>query len=670
MQTMHVAPQTDPALLQLLKTKWQFIGIDAPAVAWLAGAVVIGWTAFALLRIAWVVMSESMRLRRAKRAVKSIADRISRRPGDGATVEDLESARSVFQQSTTHLRYAWERFESELIRTAEQNAAPMYHAETSAASVINSSVILSPRIDVSFYRALPGVLTGLGLLATFLALLIALLDVKLTGTRVVGLPLLIEGLSGKFLSSIAALLCATILIVSEKKLFHVVESALRELAEQVDRIFPRLTVAQLMMRTHREIAEQTLAFRLFNGDLAMTLKKGVSEGVAPTMERMVTAVETLNGLLRQQEANKNDSIAAQLQNVLNDLQRGLQHTLGEIGNRFTSALSGTAMSQFEHLGESLAGTGRLLEGMNQQFQGTQAALQDVVTFAKSSTQEQMALGRTQVEELTAVLRQLMEQMNDSASSSLRQISTALTGVVHDLSTQVTDLTGRLATTVTDASGKATSVASAVVDEFSRWSALNEKQLMDLLDRHTKQLDRVTELRAALEQSAVKFSAATRESAQVLENLKVLSTQSTTAVVAVQGVSRDIVQTQGEFREVAKAIAIQSEHLDRVNRKNEEVWGNMRNTLAAYESAFQQAEKASADLIGQLSSSSAHFSHVTKDHFDSLMTSANGALADAVQKMTSLVTDLTETLDGVSEVFSTLRPVPPPPAVQQPRVPVR
>jgi hypothetical protein len=30
-----------------------------------------------------------------------------------------------------------------------------------------------------------------------------------------------------------------------------------------------------------------------------------------------------------------------------------------------------------------------------------------------------------------------------------------------------------------------------------------------------------------------------------------------------------------------------------------------------------------------------------NHFDSLMASANGTLADAVQKMTSLVTDLTE-----------------------------
>jgi hypothetical protein len=672
MQISSTTPAAGSALLHFLKMKWTFLAIDAPAVAWVAAALVVSWTIFALVRMTWVVVRTSSRIGRARQSMKAIADDIGRRPGEGAPVIHLDGARRGFQNSAAELRYPWERFEASLIRTSEGAEPPEYHAETSAADVMSSSAILGRVIDVSFYRALPGVLTGLGLLATFLALLIALLDVKLNGTTVEGLPLLIQGLSGKFLSSIAALFCATVLIVVEKKLFHSVEARTRGLVDQIDRIFPRLTAAQLMMRTHREIAEQTIGFRLFTADLATTLKKGVSEGVAPTMERMVTAVETLNGILRQQETTKNDSIGAQLESVLTDLQRSLQRTLSEMGTSFTSALSGSAMSQFEHLGESLAGTGRLLEGMNHQFQGTQVALQEVVQFAKASTQEQMALGRTQVEELTTVLRQLMEQMNRSASSSISQISTALTGVVHELSTKVADLTGQLAATVTDASGKATSVASAVVDEFGRWSAMNEKQLSDLLARHTEQLDRVSDLRAALEQSALKFSAATRESVQVLENLKVLSAQSATAVVAVQGVSRDILQTQGEFREVAKSIATQTEHLDQVNRKNREVWAGMSGTLSAYESAFNETERASGDLIEQLSTSSARFSNVTKEHFDSLMTSANGALADAVEKMKSLVTDLNETLEEVNETFSTLRPRPVVPSEQatQPRVRVR
>lgn len=672
MQASSSIPAAESPILELLKTKWTVSGIDAPAVAWVAAAIVVGWTIFAFGRMVWVVLAASRRLRRAERSVKSIADEIGRRPGEGAAVIHLDGTRRIFQDATPELRYPWERFEATLIRSSEGSNAPEYHAEASASEVMNSSVILGRLIDVSFYRALPGVLTGVGLLATFLALLIALLDVRLNGTTVEGLPLLIQGLSGKFLSSIAALLCATVLIVAEKKLFHAVETRIHALAEQIDRIFPRMTAPQLMMRTHREIAEQTIGFRLFTGDLATTLKKGVSEGVAPTMERMVTAVEALNVMLRQQEASKNDSIGAQLQKVLTDLQSSLQHTLTDMGTNFTTALSGSASSQFEQLGVSLAGTGRLLEGMNQQFQGTQAALQDVVQFAKASTQEQMALGRTQVEELTTVLRQLMEQMNQSASSSISQISTALTGVVHELSTKVTDLTGQLATTVTDASGKATSVASAVVDEFGRWSAMNEKQLTDLLSRHTQQLDRVTELRAALEQSALKFTAATRESVQVMENLKTLSAQSTTAIVAVQGVSKDILQAQGEFREVAKSVATHTAHLDQVNHKNEEVWGNMSGTLSAYGAAFRETERASAELIGQLSTSSAHFSNVTKNHFDSLMTSANGALADAVEKMKSLVTDLNETLEAVDDTFATLRPRSPAPTQgsQAPRVPVR
>jgi hypothetical protein len=63
-----------------------------------------------------------------------------------------------------------------------------------------------------------GIVTWTGLLFTFLAILVALLDVRLAGNRVQGLELLIQGLSGKFVSSISALLAATVYLLAEKPL--------------------------------------------------------------------------------------------------------------------------------------------------------------------------------------------------------------------------------------------------------------------------------------------------------------------------------------------------------------------------------------------------------------------------------------------------------------------
>jgi methyl-accepting chemotaxis protein len=119
---------------------------------------------------------------------------------------------------------------------------------------------------------------------------------------------------------------------------------------------------------------------------------------------MVRAVDDLNQLLRAAEAQRQDSIAGQIETLLRNLEQSMTSSLEQMGSRFSESLSGSATQQFDRVAESLGGTARLLEGMNAQFQTTQSALNELINFARNSTADQMALGKTQVEELTAVLR--------------------------------------------------------------------------------------------------------------------------------------------------------------------------------------------------------------------------------------------------------------------------
>jgi hypothetical protein len=84
--------------------------------------------------------------------------------------------------------------------------------------VFNETSVLEARLNRNHYTAIPGIVTGFGLLCTFVAILIALLDVKLVDKQFTGLDKLVSGLSGKFLSSIAALFSATVFMLCEKGL--------------------------------------------------------------------------------------------------------------------------------------------------------------------------------------------------------------------------------------------------------------------------------------------------------------------------------------------------------------------------------------------------------------------------------------------------------------------
>jgi len=162
-------------------------------------------------------------------------------------------------------------------------------------------------LNRSFFAAIPGIVTGAGLLITFLAILVALLDVKIVdvGTvskQVEGMETLIHGPSGKFVSSIAALAAATIFLLSEKPIFHRLAKSQLRLVAVIDGLIPRLSATRVLSDLQQDISQQSTAFRHFNADLSTKLRQGFSESMRPTIERMVRAIEDLNQMLRSAEA--------------------------------------------------------------------------------------------------------------------------------------------------------------------------------------------------------------------------------------------------------------------------------------------------------------------------------------------------------------------------------
>jgi hypothetical protein len=293
------------------------------------------------------------------------------------------------------------------------------------------------QLNKAFYVSFPSLVTGMGLLFTFMAILVALFDVKINPDtkKFEGIPGLIGGLSGKFVSSVAALIAATLFIIYEKFIFYRLTKIRTRLVNAIDGLFPRLTQTQILSDIHTNISEQTNAFRLFNTDLSLKLKQSFSESLGPTLEHMISTVDELNQTLRKQEEQKQDSMVAQLESLLKNLEHSIVSSLEKMGTSFTDSLSNAAVNEFEKIAGSLNSTSDLLSSMNGQFLTTQAVLDDLIKLAKTSTAEQIAIGQSQVEALTNVLRDLMVQLKETTGSSVTEMSATLTAVTHNLDFQ-------------------------------------------------------------------------------------------------------------------------------------------------------------------------------------------------------------------------------------------
>jgi len=109
------------------------------------------------------------------------------------------------------------------------------------------------RVHQAWYRHVPSFVTGVSLLLTFVALLMGLSRLHADAQGIQGLQGLINGLAGKFLTSIVGLMCANIFSLVEKQVLFKLVAAHQELVDAIETLFPRKMLEQWLERdgSHR-----------------------------------------------------------------------------------------------------------------------------------------------------------------------------------------------------------------------------------------------------------------------------------------------------------------------------------------------------------------------------------------------------------------------------------
>ncbi len=506
-------------------------------------------------------------------------------------------------------------------------------------------------IDYREYRQASAIITGIGLFATFLAILVALLDVRLINNRVQGLDLLIQGLSGKFLSSVAALFGAIVLIAMEKRNFRFFQNRVSEFTKSLDTLIPQITNAQILSDLHKEIGEQSTLFKHFNTDLSFKLKESFGESVGPTLERMVSAIDDLNQFLRAAEAKKQESITEQLSDLLRSFEDSILESLKRMGEQFNTSLSGSTQSQFEKASESLANTTTLLQAMNRQFAANQNIVNELIAMAKTSTTEQIQQGQAHVQDLTNVLKDLMAQLQEKTGESLGSVEKVLANVTQDLSNKITDLSVQMASVIEDTSGKSTEAAKQVIDQAGVITSKNSEQFEKMLSRHSSEISRVEDLTLLLDQTLKEFAESIPKYNHVIDNLKKLSIEANLAVKSMERISNDVRQVQEAITKASTATTAQLNSLDSMNQNQKDVWQQIKSSMQQYEITFVKVEREAKELLAHLGGFLQNYSSTTEDHFNKLGTLANNHISDATGRISGSIDELREYLDDLQEILA-------------------
>lgn len=641
------------SLLELLRVKWTFFNLEAPWFTWLAALAITIFTVGFLAVFWWKVRQKSRLCLATAASIQRLAKEHALGPAEGLSLGGYDELSRILE-GVPEFSVAWRQLNSQRILRRCTRGEDQIWMSHSAEAAFTDAAIIDSGLNRGFYAAIPGIATGSGLLFTFLAILVALLDVRITENRVQGLELLIQGLSGKFVSSIAALAAATTYLLAEKPLQYRLRRARHALVVALDTLVPVLSPTQILVDLTRDIGEQSTAFRSFNADLAGRLRQSFSESMGPTLERMVTAVENLNQLMRAAEEQKQESITGSLEGLLNKLESSMTGALSQMGNRFQESLSGGAMNQFQKVTDSLSGAASLLESMNVQAMTTQQKFAEVVDLAKDSTQAQAQMGRTQIEELTEVLRGLMRQMNETATHSADRMNATLTAVVHQLSQEVSGLSVKMTDSITSSAGMATSAANDVIQKADRWSSQSAEQLRQLLETHHSQLDTVKALRLSLERSLGDFNTTLDRYATVNASVEQIVASVSGATGSLANTAKSARETHEALQRIAGQATSQLAHLASSNDDQREVWRQIHRSMEQYQQLFVRVEAEASKLLTEVGQHLQNYVQTTQQGFDGLVRVSDEHFANATSRLGSSVNDLNEILELLVEGISKTR----------------
>jgi ABC-type transporter Mla subunit MlaD len=667
----------------LLKIQWQLYGLKAPAFSWIVSICLIVYSIYIYGRHLKASRNRQRVLFVAEKRLSSLGSEAPGQPGEGISRSFYDSIASVFDDLPL-LQPIWRAVASCVLVTDRDKEGRFWVSEDIDQIVTNTKVI-----DHDGYKTAPTVISGVGLLATFLAILVALLDVRLAQNRVQGLDLLVQGLSGKFLSSVAALGCATLLVQAEKGLYRPVVSGMARLSVALRGVLPRLLQAQIMSDLRTDMAVQAKMFGAFDVDLKGAVKEGLSENLRSAVEalgKMASLQEELNRFVRENEAQKQQAMTDQLKAALQDFGQSLGASLERMANKFDEALALNTHGHFVQISESLSSAATLLQQVNEQLGRNQYVLIDLVDLARATTKTETEARKAQTEHLTSTIGEMMTRLQEKMAETMTSIDTTMAAVTGNLSDKVTEvstematviretserstnkakevmesisakveeLSTEMATVIRETSERSTNKAKEVIDRASTVSSRSATHLADLLGRHASELTRVEELRDMLDGSIKSFIGSIEKHTRLTDGLQQATAQVNVGVASLGQTAKSIKESQESAARISASVSAQVELMKGVIQNHGEMWDRIKLSMVEYEKIFGAVEGQAGEMLGQIAHHLQAYSGATEKHFSNLALTADTLVSQATGRLSGSIKELSEQLDDLQVALGCL-----------------
>jgi hypothetical protein len=585
-------------------------------------------------------------------------------------------------QHTIHKQYN-QGYKPASAREGGQVAQPILRSTVPAASVFTTEAMVDSRLSTEFFKHLPGLFTGIGIIGTFLGLIQGLQAFKVSDNATVvrnSLELLMHGVYEAFLVSALAISAAMVTTGLERWLIAGLYKKAEAITFEIDSMFESGVeeeyLERLVSATEQGTYESKALKDALVADLGSILAKLTEQQIVANREATKTLGEefskglekTLSGPLgRIADVNTaaRESNTEAVTNLLTDVLAGFSQRLEEL---FGNQIGGINQLQQQTI-ESLTKASTALESMATKIEaaGTTSseAMAQKLTEAMVSMEghqrvmnDRMAefvdqirsMVRDEQTETNRALQALIWELGEAVRSHLASLDEARKQESKAHGEREKDLAGRTETTV----GNLTSLTEGLVGEIR---VLTEEIRRTTGAMQTVTSDAVARMNvgtATLSKAAEDFSNAGQGVVGVLQ-------QANAVAGALSEASRSLSSSSGVLKGVVDDHAAARENLAAMVSELRGIVEAARHEAAITSNAISRIETSAEKLAGAQKQADEYLAGVTKvlaESHDEFSTALMSVLGDAHREFFERLTAATGLLrTAIEELAATVDIIP-------------
>lgn len=573
--------------------------------------------------------------RRLARVLKLLNTEWATGPSKAEFINHFEEYREKIL-SQPALKRAWHEFEETLVIPSTEIGGDILNT-SDVSSYLNHATVVSPNVSFNYYRSVPNLLTGLGILGTFLGLA-AGVNAASSGLSSVtpeeittSLHQLLQGSSLAFFTSIVGISFSLVFVLVNARVSKNLDQILAQLVDTIESRLTRVTSASVALSQLEEAKQTTLELKSFNTDLIFSIRQTLEENIAnrlsPQLEQLLSAVE----------------------NLRDDRSTDSANVITKMTEQFAEVLRNQAGNQFEQLGTTVEELSDVLRSSTRALAETQEKVREAMVSNTTKVAEKLAqTGQDIVSNVTNQLQQALGGLGATVEDQFKQVTTTLQDldiIVKELNVNMRESQSKMTGTIEDSTATMVRAVNEVTQETSKYLASTVSNSVNDLKSATKQLTTAMNTTEVTIQSMNTFVERFSSLARVIEGTheQIASTTKPMkeAVIGIQRTTQQHGQLLHDSRDCVVEIRATIDQLKQYADAVQRTWEDYRERFDGIDDSLKNAFEEFETGLSTYSERINQFVH----ELDNTAGSCISQLAAANSELTTAVEELSNVFEG-------------------------